>query len=199
MVLDHGMRNSCLLLAAALLTMSLSGCGGSSTQRTSTSYVSPEVLESYRTYAWSSKRSLLLRDPSRNTASTQAMLESSIEAELAAKGFVKSSSGAADLMVTYIVVSRSMETSQEFTTLGELSQSQIDEEGGLGGMLAARGTLVTDYEQARVNLDLVERKSGKLIYRGIALADMLKNPSASRSSSRINSAVKAMLKDLPAR
>jgi len=186
-------------LAAATMIVTMSGCGNNNMKSTGTSYASAESLAAYRTWAWSSNRTLVLRDPSLNAASVRGWIEAAVDAELASKGFTKSSSGTVDLLVSYSAASRAMATSQLFSTDGELSGSRLDEEGATAITLARTGTLNTDYEEGRINLDLLDRKNGKRVYRGTSQLTMLKQPSPEKSVTRINRMVKEMLKNVPKR
>ena len=186
-------------LATAALIATLSGCASNDTSTSSANYASAESLAAFRTYAWSPKRSLTLRDPSLNTGAVRGRIEAAVEAEMATKGFTKTSPDTADLLVNYAAASRSMVSSQEFTGHGELSESRLDEEGGSSAAFAPRGTIETDYEQGRLLLDLTDRRNGKVVYRGSTQTVLLKQPTPAKSASRINRMVKEMLKDLPKR
>lgn len=185
--------------AIAALVLAVTGCGGNKIDSNSSSYVSEESLLAYRTWAWSSKRSLNLRDPAMNTPQVRGWLEKAIDAELATKGLLKAEAGSADLLVTYAAASRQMTSSQTFTGAGELSGSRLDEEGVAGPALSQSGTLDKDYEEGRLFVDLVDRRSGQTVYRGTARAAMLSNPSEARSVPRIKKAVRSMFKALPPR
>ena len=65
--------------------------------------------------------------------------------------------------------------------------------------MAPNKTLDTNYEEGRLNLEIIDRKSGKTAFRGSTKTALLSNPSPSKSIPRINRFVKDMLKDFPGR
>ena len=186
-------------LLGTVLLASLSSCASNKTETSSAAYAPAETLASYRTYAWSPKRSLNLQDPSRNTTTTQSWIENAVDADLAAKGFTKSSGSAADVLVSYTAGSRTIFSSQEFRLQDEWSQSDHQKEGDTGASLAPSKIVDSNYEEGRLNLEIVDRKSGKTAYRSSTKAALLSNPSPSRSIPRINGFVKEMLKGFPGR
>ena len=187
------------VLLPVILAAILSGCGGRGIQSNNSTYVPVETLASYQSWAWSPQRSLLLRDPSLNSPNTQAAIEAAVQTQLTRKGLpMVSTPASADLLIGYSVASRSGLATQEFTAVGEMSGAQLDEEGGTMGQVAS-ATVETEYETARILLDLTDPKTGRLVYQGAAQANLLKNPSQARSQARINEAVERMLKDFPSR
>lgn len=187
-------------LAASALTVILASCASNDMQTTGTSYVPAASIAIHDTYNWSPKRTLTLRDPSLNTDSIKGWIDQAVDEELRSKGYIKTSGGGtSDLVVTYAAGSRTIPGSREYTARGEWSGSRLDEEGGVGVILAPSRTLSTDYEEGRLNLDIIDRKSGKTVYRGSATIEMLKQPSPDKSISRINRMAKAMLRDFPRR
>ncbi len=187
------------ILAVATLMVTISGCGNKDMKTTGTLYAPAASLAAYRTWAWSPNRSLVLRDPTLNTPVVRGWVESAVDAELVSKGYAKASAGTADLLVSYSAASRQMLASQKFSADDELSGSRLDEEGSLGAALARTRNLDTDWEEGYLNLDLLDRKNGKRLYRGTTRTAMLKQPSPDKSVTRINRMAKNMLKNLPSR
>ena len=135
-------------LLGTVLLASLSSCASNKTETSSAAYAPAETLASYRTYAWSPKRSLNLQDPSRNTTTTQSWIENAVDADLAAKGFTKSSGSAADVLVSYTAGSRTIFSSQEFRLQDEWSQSDHQKEGDTGASLAPSKIVDSNYEES---------------------------------------------------
>jgi hypothetical protein len=186
-------------LLGAVLLASLSSCASNNTETSGVAYAPAETLASYRTYAWSPKRSLNLQDPSHNTTTTRSWIENAVDADLAAKGFTKSNGSAADVLVNYTAGSRTVFSSQNFRLEDEWSHADQQKEGDTGAALAPNKTLDTNYEEGRLNLEIIDRKSGKTAFRGSTKTALLSNPSPSKSIPRINRFVKDMLKDFPGR
>ena len=186
------------LLPAAGLAVLLSSCAENALDTTHATYAPAEKLASYQTYAWSSRRSLTLRDPSLDTSATKGWIERDVATALESKGLTTADPSSADLLVGYSAGSRTLSSSQEFTSLGEESVNSLDAEGG-NVSFVERGTLNTDYEVGRLFLDLTDRKSGQVVYRGSTTTPLLTNPSPSRSQSRIRHAVTGMLAGFPKR
>jgi hypothetical protein len=61
----------------------------------------------------------------------------------------------------------------------------------------SRDVIITEYEQGTLVLDIVERRSKKLVWRGTARATLLENPTPERSTARINEAVRKILAGFP--
>ena len=192
------MTNVRTILGIVVIAASLSACTGNAPTSSSVSYVAADKLKAYKTYGWSTDRTLSLRDPERNTAVAKGWIESAVESGLANKGLTKSSAKSADLLLGYGVGSRTIQSSQTFSESGELSLSQQQESGGSGQILDRSRTLNTDYEQGRLILNVTDRRTGKIVYRGTSEAELLDQPSASKSSPRVKKAVKEMLKNWPA-
>jgi hypothetical protein len=193
------MTNIRTIFGVIVIAASLSACTGNAPTSKGVSYVAADLLSSYKTFGWSADRTLSLREPERNTAEAKGWIESALESGFTNKGLTKTSAESADLLVSYGVGSRTLTSSQTFTEEGEFSQSQKQEDGGSGQAWGRSATLNSDYEQGRLILTVTDRKTGKVVYQGTSEAELLERPSASKSTSRIQKAVKGMLKNWPTR
>ena len=183
------------LLMITVIAAFLASCTGNAPVSSSTSLAPTESLAAYKTFGWSANRVLSLRDPNRNTAEAKGWIDSSMESGFTDKGLIKTDAASADVLIGYAVGSRSMHSSQTFTDEGELNQSQLQE----GRSYGRSATLYSDYEQGRLFLTVTDRKTGKVVYRGTSEAALFDQPSGRKSQSRLQKAVKKMLKNWPNR
>lgn len=156
--------------------------------------VAKDELKSYASYAWSSKRTLNLMSPEKNNPLIDQRIVAAVDKELAAKGWRKTGAGQADLIASYAVTSRLGMESQQVDESFESSPDGVSYPGPGGGSLA-----VKEFEEGSLVLDLVDRQTGKLVYRGSAKATLLDDPSATRSDIRLRRIVTQVLKGFPRR
>lgn len=156
--------------------------------------VPKDELKSYASYGWSSKRTLNLMSPERNKPVIDQRIVATVDKELAAKGLRKTAAGQADLVASYAATSRLGMESQQVDEGFEYSVDGVSYPGVGGGSLA-----VSEFEEGTLVLDLSDRKTGKLVYRGSARATLLDDPSATRSDIRLRRIVAQLLKGFPRR
>ena len=156
--------------------------------------VTAEQFARYQTWSWSSSRTLNLRDPSRNSGQVQQILESSIASNLAQKRLTPGPASSSDLIVHYGVGSLQRVTTQNVARPGRGESSRFDHSPD---PLVPTGTRDTEWEEARLLIQITDRRSGQVVYSGYGTAALLNDPSLSRAQSRINSAVRDILAGIP--
>lgn len=109
-----------------------------------------------------------------------------VNKDLKFKGF-QLATGRADFLIAL-----SIGTQHRSTVVGD--NSGWDRFSGGTGPRSAR---VVNYEQGTLKLDLIDRKTMKIIWQGEARAVLSKRPSPRKVEARINEAVGKMLRDFP--
>ena len=178
--------------AAALL---VGGCGSPITVHTD--YDEQANFAALKTWAWSSKRTLTPGNPEGRNTLIEGRLDAAIERELAARGFRRVSSGSADFVVNYSgAVERRLRTQVIDRYYGYPSYGWYGHPfGNIAPMQS--DVIVTEYERGSLVLDIAERRSKKLVWRGTAMATLLEDPSPQQSSARIDEAVRKLLAGFP--
>jgi len=116
-----------------------------------------------KTYDWSSAQApagdIRFDDPA-----LQTVIKQSVDAELQAKGFQKSTSGQPDLLLKYYVT---VEQKEKFPT--DFAPPPFNPRAGVTGMssYAVRETTAIHYEEGTFVLDMTEPASGKILWRGM--------------------------------
>jgi len=172
-------------LAAVVLALTAAGCAA----RSAGSYVDRGIdFTQYRTYDWGPADALPAGDPRLAThAYFQDYVQGAIERRLAVRGFGRPASGAPDLLIHY-----------HASITQRIAVDPFDREFGACYDENCR-VRVTDYEAGLLVLDVVDARTGRVVWRGWArhgVADILNNPD--RMARRINEAVTGMLQTLPA-
>lgn len=182
-----------LILAAALM----SGC---STVSTSSDYVRGTNFSNLKTYDWVSELQPVSGDIRVDNKLVDSRIRKAVENTLAAKGFVKSTSGKPDFLVSYHAA---IEGKLDVTTLSTPYQTPSTRDilnGSFNsGVLAYGGsqTFVSQYEEGSVFIDIVDPKSNSLIWRGTGKATVLEKATPEKREARINEGVSEILSEFP--
>lgn len=133
----------------ASLIVAASGCGPLHVN----AFAEPGVAFNFRTYAWAAQEGVPTGDPRLdNNRFFSERVRDSVDRELAARGFEKSTLGSSDLVIHYHAT-----ITQEVEISG--STDQFDHCNNCGSSVYDAGTLV---------IDLVDARSSKLVWRGWA-------------------------------
>jgi len=190
------MKTACLLpLLTAILACS--ACGPAID--ISNSFDSNADFTALKSYAWASGSRLNLVEPSDNDAAIEAAIQAAVDRELAAKGYTKTSSGSADFLVGYAGASNKSLRSQTvnrhygYDPYFADPAAPASAPGGAG----RRDLYLQEFSVGSLVIDISNRKSKKLVWRGVAKTTLLKDPTPARSQQRINEAVREMLSGFP--
>jgi hypothetical protein len=174
------------LTAVTTLALAVSGCATMSVS----SHVRGGIdFATYRTYDWGPADALPSGDPRLDQDPYfKDHLMGAVERQLAARGYLRSSSGTPDLLIHYHA-----NITQRLDVYG------VDREHGYCFDEECKAW-VTDYEAGTLVLDLVDAGTNRVIWRGWAqdsVEDVLDNED--RMARQINEAVSRMLARLPPR
>lgn len=174
------------MLAAAFSAALLSGCAWSPTIRSD--HDTTVEFAGWSTWAWAppgaevgvGEVSASLHD---------ARIRRSVEAALAERGYEQAPAGEADFLVAY----RVLVTSESDVTVWD------DPDWGYRWRRNWRPTHVSvhRYEMGSLILDLIQRRSGSIAWRGWAEAEVQRSVSAEERDRRIDLAVRQILERFP--
>lgn len=127
-----------------------------------------------------------------------------VDQELAAKGFKKTGPESADFLVNYSITTQDKVDMHTYNTYGSAYGAYTPHRAGVygygyyGGAPVASDVQVVQYKVGTFVLDVVDRKSGKLIWRGTAEGRMAKNTiTPQEREARINEVILNVLKEFP--
>jgi hypothetical protein len=191
------MNRPALHIAFALAVLSITGCASINVS----SETAPGVDLSNRvTYVWHSPAGRLPVDPRLDREAFDRDIRAQVDESLAALGFRPAASGApADLVVAY----------RAFVKLKTDVSAVNDPIGFATGWGANRedqglrpdsgGTFATDWEQGRLDIELLDVDGTRLLWRGSAKTELdFSNPPKERQR-RLRSAVARIIEQLPPR
>jgi hypothetical protein len=172
------------LITLLLLAVTLFGCSGI---EVNTDYDTNFDFSQLRTYDWISQQAPVFRDRRVDTTLFQKRLQSSVEAEMAAKGFTKhTGSGEPDFQIAYYV---GTEDRVDVTTYGYHYPRGPYWWGG--------DIDVYHYRQGTLILDFVEPEKDELIWRGIATKVIDEGASPEKVQRNVDEVVKKILGRFP--
>lgn len=170
----------------AVVVVSLLAC---STVRVSTDYDPSTDFTSMSSYAWLDDRSGVADDREGISSLLDRRIRSAIEAELGGKDLTRADRGDADLLVTYRL---SVETKIDVDTIHTSAGYGV---GWYGGM--SSHTVVSEYEEGTLLIDLIDAPSKQLVWRGTGEARVRESPSPEQREERIRQAVREILASFP--
>ena len=169
-------RHGAAALPIAVAGLVLAGCGSS--LKVATDYDHAANFTTYKTYSW--------RDGTKLSNPLNAeRLVAAVDAQLKAKGLTRVESGG-DLTVTYHASGEKTVDVQTFQTGGVY---------GCWGGCGSTSTTVTPVTIGTIIVDLVDTKSGKMLWRGTASDAVSDKPG--ENASKINEGVDRMFKEYP--
>lgn len=152
-----------------------------------------------KSFAWASGSRLNLIEPSADDAATEARIRAAIERELVAKGYTRGDASKADFLVGFAgVTNRGLkaQTVNEYYGYQRYRPSEGLPASTPGG--AGRIELYQkQFTEGSLIVDVSERKTKDLLWRGVAKTTLLEDPTPERSQRRINSAVSKILAGFP--
>ncbi|MEI6860232.1 MAG: DUF4136 domain-containing protein [Shewanella sp.] len=151
----------------ALVALALSAC---STLKTSSDYDPAANFNDVKTYAW------IVKKTKDNTYQLDGLMNqrirASVDRQLAAKGISLTDVETADILVNYLTkVDKKINVDTFSTSYGY--NPYYGRRWGYGGSINTQ-TTVREYEVGTLILDMVNRETGKLIWRG-SVADTIRD------------------------
>ena len=177
-----------LIIAAAILA--LSACSSMK----STSDFDPSVsFEQYKTYAWVEKKN---EDAGYHLDGLMDQrIRAAIENQLSQKGISKTEKQNADLLVNYITkVDKKINIDTFNSNFGY--NPYYGPRWGLGGSIHSE-TTVREYDVGTLMVDLVDNKTGKLIWRGTVADTVREQSTPEERINTINQAIGSVMMNYP--
>ena len=181
----RGFSGALALMGGLLLV--LPGC---STFRVTTDYDPEANFQELKSYAWLAKIRKPSDDPRLHNSLVDGRVRAAVDRELAAKGYSKAGTSSADFLVTYYL---GLEKKINIHTIhSSYGYGYRGWYGGYGG-----ATLVDQYEEGSLLLDILDSEGGDLLWRGTARARVRSSNSPEERQRRINNAVAEILSRFP--
>ncbi|HKQ30962.1 MAG TPA: DUF4136 domain-containing protein [Burkholderiales bacterium] len=179
-------------LVAAWLVIVVAGCTIGVTQDYDTSIEFAQL----RTYAWQPETSRTRDNPLANNNLVDERVRRAVDAELSKKSYKKVDLARADFTVMYHYAIQDridLDSGRSSIGVGVGSGSR----GSFGGIGIGIGLGDRTYEQDTLAIDVIDPKSGKLIWRGIAKRQYTPKSNPRELTERFNETVQAILAKFP--
>jgi hypothetical protein len=175
------------LTIAVLALSAVAGCNG---VKVWTEYDPTTDFSNLTTYGWATIAPTAPIDPETETPILDARVRLAIENELAARGFQKQASGPPDFLVGYRAVVEQ-----------KVDVGYVDQQWGYSYTYRARAPRKTvyEYEEGTLILDVSLPDPRRLIWRGIARAEVYPGRSQEEGDRRLAEAVRKMFDQFPAK
>ena len=166
----------------------LSGCSSVSVRR---DYDKSTDFSALKTFAWKYAEQPQTGNPRIDNDLIDERIRSAVDATLAAKGFRSVEKSDADFLVSYF-----MDYQQR---LGGGSVSVGMSRGSGGGRYGGVGynSGVSDYEQGRLTIDLLDPQDDKTVWRAVGTRTTYDGSNPEKTTKIVNSAVASILKKFP--
>ena len=142
----------------------------------------------FQTWAWAPEVRVLPTDPRLANRNADEAVRDSIELELAGKGYVKLDPDVSQLLVVY-----------HLSLMERIEASDIDRYYGLqyGSQMRGLQPTATSYDEGTLIIDLIQRESRKLVWRGIGRKQIVSLAKTEEARRNIRSAVAVIMKEYP--
>lgn len=172
-----------LLIAAAYLT----GCSSVSVTR---DYDRAVDFSALHTYAWQHEKQPQTGNPRIDNDLVDQRIREAVEANLASKGYAPNGESDADFLIAYFIDYKQRIGGNTWSFgLGSYRQH------GYGGV--GYNTTISDYDEGRMTIDIIDPKADKMIWRGVGIRATYESSKPEKISRIINHAVGRILKDFP--
>ncbi|WP_076407905.1 DUF4136 domain-containing protein [Shewanella sp. UCD-KL12] len=174
----------------AVVALALSAC---SSLKTSSDYDPAANFNDVKTYAWVAKKT---QDTTYHLDGLMDQrVRAAVDSQLAAKGITITDAAEADILVNYLTkVDKKINVDTFNTNYGY--NPYYGSRWGYSGSMNTQ-TTVREYEVGTLILDMVNRETGKLIWRG-SVADTIRDKNTPEERVEvINKAISAMLVNYP--
>jgi hypothetical protein len=186
----HALRSALLILAAALL----SACAS---QRVGYDYDETVDFGQYQRWAWSpqAQEPQSDADPLIDNPLLRQRIEAAVARTLAAKGYEQTGSESAQLTVAYAVsVEKKLSSGGVSTSFGFGTYSGGS---GVGVSIGGPGTRVREQKEGTLIIDIMDRNTGDLIWRGSSTRPIGTAKTPEESERIVNEAVTEILAKFP--
>ncbi len=177
---------------AAATPIALFACAtGCATVAVSTDYDRSLDFGRYRTFAWLEEKQPLTGDVRLDNSLLHTRLREAVDEVLAAAGFEKTSSGKPDFRVGY-----------HLSVEQRIDVSTLESHYGYGPGWNRVGygpptTVVTEYEQGTLLIDVVDTSEDRLVWRGSAEGRVRESATPEEREARMREVVASVLADFP--
>ena len=176
--------------AIVIASLSLSAGLACSTVRVSTDYDPSVEFARLQTYDWLDERSGVEGDREDVRGLLDRRIRSAVEDELSGKGLSRDDA-APDLLVTYqLAVDTKLDIDTLHTGLGY-------GRGWYGGGLATSQTIVREYDEGTLLIDLVDPASRQLVWRGTGVSRVRDAKSPEQREEIVRDTVSRILESFP--
>jgi len=173
-----------MMIAAGLLT----GCSSVSVQL---DYDASTDFNALKSYAWKHADQPAVGDPRIDNDLNDKRIRAAVDSVLAAKGLVPVDQETADVLVAYFVdFKRRLNSSSISFGIG--SYGRYGRYGGVG-----YDTGISDYEEGNLTIDIIDRKSGETIWRGIGSRAVYTGSNPEKATRIIKESVARIMKKFP--
>jgi hypothetical protein len=151
----------------------------------------------YRTYDWVAGPQESSGDKRVDNSLVDIRIRTTVDGQLGLKGYSKPASGKPDFYVAYHA---SLKDLVNASSVSHYSGFGVGERPGYGGGWPGGSRTVTDvhaYKEGTLILDVVDGKTGELVWRGIAQAEVEPAKTPEEKQGRIRNAVHEMLTHFP--
>lgn len=187
-------------LAAFSLLLAVCGICGCVAISASSDYVSGTDFSNLKTYNWVAGPQPIAGDTRIDNTLTNQRIRNAIDQALAAQGYVKTSSGTSDFLVSY---QAAIEGKLNVTTIDIPYQTPSTRDLVTGSSSTwnlahgGRETFVNQYDEGSLFIDIVDPKTNELMWRGTGKATVLEKATPEKREARINEGVKKILSQFP--
>ncbi|WP_144213616.1 DUF4136 domain-containing protein [Shewanella donghaensis] len=178
-------------LFVAVAVIALSAC---SSLKTNSDYDPAVSFDQYKTYSWVEKKN---EDTSYHLDGLMDQrVREAVNSQLGMKGLSKAPVAEADLLVNYLTkVDKKINVDTFNTSYGYYPY--YGRRGGWGGAGMNTQTTVREYEVGTLIIDLVDNKTGNLVWRG-SVADTIRNKNTPEERVQIvNDAISKVMVNFP--
>ena len=132
-----------------------------------------------------------------NNPLVSSRIEAAVDETLAAKGYTKASAASADFMVGYHAALEGKVDVQTVDRYYGYGYGGWYGRYGRGGGAVVSNTHVREYNEGTLIIDVVDKSSNELVWRGAAQAEAHQDVSPQERQARVTDAIEAILEDFP--
>lgn len=180
----------CLLPVIVLLC----ACSGIKVEQ---DYNSRTNFDRLKVYAWQSDKQKATGDVRVDNSLLNDRIRESVDNSLSNKGYKKVALSKADYLVAYHYVIRDKDGHNYGPRSGVSIGAASGGRGSYGGISLGFGSGSGDYDQSELTIDVIEPKSGRILWRGVAKRKIISQTDPKKRTQRINETVSAILKKFP--